>query len=164
MNPAGGLAVVRVTMPEEWGEVAALMRTYLAGLPFEVDFQDVDVELADVAAYYGGDDGGAWLLREAGSPAVGTVALHRFDATRAELKRMYVTPEARGTGGGRALAVAAIGHARALGYDGLLLDTVASLTSAIRIYESLGFVAIDAYRHNPRPDARYFHLDLSAQP
>ena len=41
-----------------------------------------------------------------------------------------------------------------------LLDTVASLTPAIALYESLGFVAIDAYRYNPRPDARYFALDL----
>ena len=42
----------------------------------------------------------------------------------------------------------------------LLLDTVSRLTAAVSLYQSLGFVEIDAYRHNPLDDARYFALDL----
>jgi ribosomal protein S18 acetylase RimI-like enzyme len=73
---------------------------------------------------------------------------------------MYLAPEARGGGHGRALAAEAVVAARSLGYRRLLLDTVASLTAAIAIYEGLGFVEVDAYRFNPQPDARYFALDL----
>jgi putative acetyltransferase len=42
----------------------------------------------------------------------------------------------------------------------MLLDTVARLAPAIAIYEGLGFVEIEPYRHNPLDDARYFALDL----
>ena len=58
--------------------------------------------------------------------------------------------------------MAAIDAARTLGYRRLLLDTVARLAPAVALYESLGFVEIDAYRFNPMPDARYFALDLDA--
>ena len=74
---------------------------------------------------------------------------------------MYLEPAARGTGAGRALAEAAIAAARSLGYRRLLLDTVSRLATAIAIYEALGFVEIDPYRHNPMADARYFALDLT---
>ena len=74
---------------------------------------------------------------------------------------MYLEPAARGSGLGRALAEAAIAAARRSGYRRLLLDTVSRLATAIAIYEALGFVEIDAYRHNPMADARYFALDLT---
>jgi GNAT superfamily N-acetyltransferase len=73
---------------------------------------------------------------------------------------MFVAPSGRGTGAGMALATAAVDAARELGYRRLLLDTVAWMTSAIGIYEALGFVDVPPYRHNPLPDARYFALDL----
>jgi ribosomal protein S18 acetylase RimI-like enzyme len=73
---------------------------------------------------------------------------------------MYVRPAARGRGAGGALAAAAVESARLMGYRRVLLDTVATMTAAIGVYESLGFVEIGPYRHNPRPDARYFALEM----
>ncbi len=141
--------------------VERLIRAYLASLPFEVDFQDLDGELGDLPSSYGPPDGAARLVRGDDGVAVGVVGVRRFDEHDAELKRMYLEPAARGTGAGRALAEAAIAAARSLGYRRLLLDTVSRLATAIAIYEALGFVEIDAYRHNPMADARYFALDLT---
>jgi putative acetyltransferase len=157
-----GVRVDEATTAEDLAEAGRLMRDYLAGLPFVVDFQDVDAELADLGRFYAPPRGAVLLARADGGagPAVGVVGLADHGEVRVELKRMYVAPEARGTGAGRALAEAAIARARALGYRRMLLDTVASLTPAIALYTSLGFVPVDAYRYNPRPDARYFSLEL----
>ena len=62
---------------------------------------------------------------------------------------------------GRALASEAVDASRVLGYQRLLLDTVDTMAAAIAAYESLGFVEIEAYRHNPLDGARYFALDLA---
>ena len=53
---------------------------------------------------------------------------------------MYVGPEARRHGAGRALAEAALAAARRLGYEVVRLDTTKEMVGAIRIYERLGFV------------------------
>ncbi len=155
--------VEQAASPAQWSEAAALIRAYLGELPFEIDFQDLDRELVELASEYGPPSGAGLLARAAdGGGALGFVGVRTFDAAEgdAELKRMYVAPAARGRRVGRALAVGAVHAARQLGYRRLLLDTVASMTTAIGVYESLGFVPIEAYRHNPLPDARYFALDL----
>lgn len=148
------------TSPRDWNETERLMRAYLHGLPFEIDFQDLDRELAALATEYGPPEGAALLVMDDGGYAVGIVGVRRFDERSGELKRMYVAPEARGLGAGRALGAAAVGAARDLGYERLLLDTVSTMTAAIATYMALGFVEVPPYRHNPLPDARYFALDL----
>ncbi len=152
--------VVQAKTPEDWADGERLIRAYLASLPFEVDFQDVEGEMAGLRSMYGLPDGALLLVQDDAGEVVGVVGIRRFDDEDAELKRMYLVPEARGSGLGRAMAEVAVAAARSLGYRRLLLDTVASLTAAIAIYEELGFVEIPAYRHNPLEDARYFALDL----
>jgi GNAT superfamily N-acetyltransferase len=154
------VTIVRAASPAEWADVERLIRAYLAELPFEIDFQDLDRELAELPAEYGPPVGAAFLAIGPVGEAVGVVGVRRFADGDAELKRMFVAPAGRGTGAGTGLATAAVDAARELGYRRLLLDTVAWMTSAIGIYEALGFVDVPPYRHNPLPDARYFALDL----
>jgi GNAT superfamily N-acetyltransferase len=153
--------VVQASTPEGWAAADRLIREYLAELPFEIDFQDLDRELAMLPLEYGPPMGAALLAVE-GDEAVGFVGVRRFADGVGELKRMYVAPAGRGEGTGRALATAAVDAASALGYQELLLDTVASMTAAIATYTALGFTETEAYRHNPLPDARYFRLWLGA--
>ena len=157
------MRVVRAQSAEDWADAERLIRSYLDELPFDIDFQDVDAEVEDLPAHYGWPAGVALLLASEDGERVGVVGVRRFgEAGDAELKRMYVDPAVRGSGAGRALAEAAVEAARSLGYRRLLLDTVASMVAAIAIYEGVGFVGIDPYRHNPLEDARYFALDLAA--
>lgn len=152
--------VVQAKTTADWADVERLMRAYLAELPFEIGFQDVERELAELPTEYGLPSGAALLARDDDGGAVGVVGVRRFDGDDGELKRMYLDPSARGTGLGRALAEVAVIAARALGYRRLLLDTLAWMAPAIAVYEALGFVEIEPYRHNPLEGARYFALDL----
>lgn len=154
--------IVRARSASDWSDVDQLIRAYLAELPFEIDFQDLDRELGELPVEYGPPRGAALLVRAPAGEPVGFVGVRRFDDASAELKRMYLIPAARGTGAGRALGAAAVAAARELGYARLLLDTVDTMTPAIELYRGLGFFEIDAYRHNPLPGARYFALDLAA--
>ncbi len=154
------MLIRRAESARDWDDVDRLVRAYLAELPFEIDFQDVERELADLSAEYGPPHGVALTARDDGGEAVGVVGVRRFDERDAELKRMYVAPEGRGLGTGRALGAAAVSAARELGYERLLLDTVETMVAAIRTYAALGFVEIPPYRHNPLPGARYFACQL----
>lgn len=58
---------------------------------------------------------------------------------------LYVTPEARKTGAGRALMQAAHAHAQANGFARLDLSTARSNHAAQALYESLGWVRDDVF-------------------
>jgi GNAT superfamily N-acetyltransferase len=72
------------------------------------------------------------LVRDLG-PAVG------------ELKRMYVAPEARGQGVGRALLARLEHEARALGLTRLVLETGTRQAEALVLYRAAGFTPIPPY-------------------
>ena len=80
-----------------------------------------------------------------------------------EMKRLYVKPEFRGLGIGRALAEADIEQARKIGYTHMRLDTVPSMEVARQLYVSLGFRRIDSYRYNPIEGAVFMELKLASR-
>lgn len=151
--------ICKVASSEQVAGFERLVRQYLASLPFSLEFQGVDDELADLAGSYGPPEGAAFLATSDGRP-VGCVAIRRLEGEVAELKRMFVTPKARGQGHGRALCEAAIAEARRLGYVEIRLDTVAEMEPAGHIYTSLGFEPTAPYRANPLPTARFYALGL----
>ena len=59
----------------------------------------------------------------------------------AHLYQMWVEPEKRGQGVGRALLDAAIAWARSIGAEALALDVTTGNSKAARLYEAAGFVA-----------------------
>ncbi|GLC25958.1 GNAT family N-acetyltransferase [Roseisolibacter agri] len=81
-----------------------------------------------------------------GDEALGCVALHALAPDTAELKRMYVRPEARGRGVARRLTEHAIAEATARGCVRLRLGTLTTMHAAQRLYLSLGFARIAPYR------------------
>jgi ribosomal protein S18 acetylase RimI-like enzyme len=76
------------------------------------------------------------------------------DALEAYLAELYVTPERRGNGLGRALMEAAIELARAEGADYMDLGTGETDTAARALYESLGF---DNRGGRPDGPVNYFY-------
>jgi ribosomal protein S18 acetylase RimI-like enzyme len=137
-----------------------LFRAYAERLDFDLDFQDFEAEMEALPGPYAPPDG-AILLAEVDGTAVGVVAVQPLnDEGACEMKRLYVDPEVRRQGLGRALALGIIEAAQDLGYDVMRLDTVASMTAARTLYRSLGFEERSAYYHNPLDDAVYMERPL----
>lgn len=80
----------------------------------------------------------AWIAAR-GVERLGSIFCVRDDDTAAKLRLFYLVPEARGTGLGRRLLEACIGHARACGFRELRLWTHESHRSAGRLYAAAGF-------------------------
>jgi putative acetyltransferase len=95
---------------------------------------------------------GTFLIVYRDGLAVGCGALRLLDAEAAELKRMYVSPQARGQGIGRRLLVALEAEARAFGVRRLVLETGIRQIAALALYQATGFRPIPLfgeYRHSP---------------
>ncbi|MCP4548131.1 MAG: GNAT family N-acetyltransferase [bacterium] len=165
-RPGGPVAMIRARTSAQFALAERLIREYASGLLFDLDFQDIDVELADLAAQYA-PPAGALILALADNAAGGCVAIRELPAVDAtdricELKRMYLRPAFRGLGHGRTLLEAAIAEARGLGYRRMRLDSVAHMTEANTLYLARGFKSVAPYRLNPQPDAVYLELDLAS--
>lgn len=141
------------------GPVRELFREYEAGLGIDLSFQQFDLELASLPGAYAAPAGCLLLARVAGELA-GCAGVRPFAPGTAELKRLYVRPHARGLGAARALADAALRHARTRRYARVVLDTLPTMDAALSLYGSLGFRDIEPYRVNPIAGTRFMGLDL----
>jgi len=83
------------------------------------------------------------IARNATGDIVGCGMMKRFDAHTGELKRVFVAPEARGTGTGRALIEARENAARSMGMKRLIADTLTPNVEMRSLYPKLGFVELD---------------------
>ena len=83
---------------------------------------------------------------------VGCAALKLHGDAPAEVKRMWVDPTVRGVGLGRRLLVAVEEEARTEGVTVLHLETNASLTEAIALYRSAGYVEVPPFNGEPYAD------------
>lgn len=151
--------LVHVSSPEEMPLVRRLFEEYAASLNIDLCFQDFERELETLPGGYAPPEG-AIIIAFSDDEPVGCVALRRIENTVCEMKRLYVKPDHRGKGVGRALAGAAIGSARKIGYASMKLDTLRSMTEANALYVSLGFRECAAYRHNPCRNPVYMELSL----
>jgi GNAT superfamily N-acetyltransferase len=143
----------------ELDAVRELMRAYADSLPFDLGFQGFDRELAQLPGDYA-PPRGALLVAHLGDRIGGCVALRPFDGRTCEMKRLFVSPTARGAGLGRLLAEAVIEEARRLGYSAMRLDTTPGMERAQGLYAELGFREIAPYRHNPVDGTRFLELEL----
>ena len=140
------LVVTRSTLtaPVAQALIAALNAELSAAYP-EPGATHFRLEPSDVAP-----GRGAFLVAELAGRPVGCGALRPvgapgLDERTGELKRMYVAPEARGRGIGRALLTALEAEARTLGFTRLVLETGPRQQAALGLYRNAGFAPIDAY-------------------
>lgn len=146
IQPADDLVVVRELVAE-----------YARSLGVDLSFQDLDRELTTLGEFYE-----RILVAHEDSRIAGCVALRHIDDATCEMKRLYVRPEFRGRNLGRTLAEQIIAEARQRGYARMRLDTLPTMTAAIPLYESLGFVEIASYRFNPIVGTRFMELTLAS--
>jgi putative acetyltransferase len=137
---------------QDLAHIRQLFRQYYTWLAdeFGIDmgYQGVEAELASLPGIYAAPRGRLLLLCESGQ-AAGCGAFRPIDEKICELKRMYVKPEFRGKGMGRAIAERLLDEARSCGYELARLDTATFLPEAQALYQSLGFLMIEPYYQVP---------------
>lgn len=140
--------------------VRTLFTAYAESLRISLAYQNFEQELATLPGAYG-PPAGALLLADDGADAapLGCVALRPL-ADLCEMKRLYVTPEGRGRGVGRALVAAVIDAARRQGYSRMRLDTLPELVAAQGLYRDLGFRPVPPYYDTPIAGTLFFELVL----
>jgi putative acetyltransferase len=155
-----GLAFAQAESPAQIGVVRELFLEYERSLGFSLCFQNFDKELADLPGDYASPDG-RLLLAEYEGHLAGCVALHKLSGEVCEMKRLYLRPQFRGKGLGRALADRIIAEAHHIGYTRMRLDTVEPvMKDAVAMYRRIGFVEIPPYCANPIAGALYMELQL----
>ena len=152
---AAGTPLIGDVGPADLDGLRTLFREYVDSLGEHGWLDGFDEELAALPGGYE-----VLLLASVEDRLAGCVALRPLLDGACELKRLYVRPEARGSGTGRALVEAVIARARRLGYETMRLDTLPSLSAARALYESLGFVEIERYNDNPIDGVVFFELPL----
>jgi putative acetyltransferase len=95
------------------------------------------------------------VVRGDAGAALACGGVTRFDEMRGEVKRMYVTPDARGRGLGRLVLAELERHARELGFEALVLETGDRQREALGLYTTAGYARIPCY---PPYDSRALSL------
>ena len=163
-----GLFFYQAQTSTQIAQARELFLEYAQSLGFSLCFQNFDQELSGLPGDYAPPEG-RLLLAEYDGQVAGCVALHKlaseadaeFGSEVCEMKRLYLRPQFRGKGLGRALAERIIAEARQIGYQRMRLDTVEPvMKDAVAVYRRLGFEEIASYRPNPMPGTLYMELKL----
>lgn len=142
-----------VRSAEDLEHAKGLFDAYVKSLGIDLTYQDYATEYSRLPGKYAPPNGELLLAVDiVTNDPVGCVALRPLPsagAKCAEMKRLYIKPEGRGTGAGKALAIEVLKIARALGYEEVKLDTLGSMVAARALYEKLGFTECEAYYETP---------------
>ena len=139
---------IRSWQPDDRQAAAAVIRNALAeyGLGWEPDGADRDV--LEIEEYYLLRGGEFWIVAACGE-IVGTSAYYPCLSGAAEpgnrgenaveIRKMYLTPKARGQGLGRYLLGELERSILARGYQEIWIETASVLTAAVKLYEANGY-------------------------
>jgi GNAT superfamily N-acetyltransferase len=94
---------------------------------------------------------GRLLLGYVEDRPMGIACLKALSDRIGEVKRMYVRPEARNRGLGRALLHRLLDEAQQIGYEQVRLDSARFMVNAHRLYRTSGFREIEPYEGSEIP-------------
>ena len=128
--------------------LAAYAEELSARLNLDFDLKKAgDPELSQMAHPHG-----TFVVARLGDMPVGCVGIKGHGGPVAEVKRMWITPAARGLGLARQMMASAEDAARDLGIQALRLDTNSTLFEAVSLYQDMGWNEIDRFNDDPYPD------------
>jgi GNAT superfamily N-acetyltransferase len=108
---------------------------------------------------------GIFVVAWRGRTPVASGALRRLDEHTAEVKRMYVVPEARRQGVARAVLSHLEEHARTSGYSRLVLETGNEQPEALAFYTASGYRPVTPYGYyRCHPEAHSLGKALAPDP
>jgi GNAT superfamily N-acetyltransferase len=152
---------MEATSQEQYLAAIALFKEYAASLDFDLQFQNFDDELEILPTMYGPPVGCLFLVEDQGQ-YVGCAGLRRIENDwTCEIKRMYIRPQYRGQGVGKALMTRLLHSARSMHYRTIKLDTIGyKMPNAVGLYTSFDFRETVPYNFNPYEGVKYFEREL----
>ena len=148
--PEAQYRISPIRSDDDLAAVVGLFRAYADSLRVDLAYQEFEAELASMPGKYAPPSGALLLARSPDGTPLGSVALRPIAPDGCcEMKRLYVVPQARRLGLGRALVEAILEAAVAIGYRELRLDTLPDMIDAQALYARLGFARIDPYYDTP---------------
>ena len=120
---------------------------------------DVEEALVDAVTDFN-PPRGHFVVAESPTDPLACGAVRFLDEERGEIKRMWVSPPARGQGLATRLLVRLEELVRESGRHVVVLDTNAALTEAIALYEARGYERIARYNDNPHAH-HWFRKELA---
>lgn len=118
------------------------------GVNFDIETM-LEEDMAKLDIYFPPDGRLVLAIKETRVAAIACLKWLRDDV--AEIKRMYVRPEYRGQGVGRALLETLLEEAERIGYPRVRLDSARFMKEAHALYRSAGFAEIEPYPESEIP-------------
>lgn len=143
----------QATTDDDFAQVRVLAERYAVwdvevttglGIPAEdlLSFQH-DYRVEGLRTRYGAPPS-VMLVVSVGDLPLACGAVDLSHPPQAEIKTLFVAPEARGRGFGRLILERLLAEAQAQGFTEVRLETVAFMTDAIRLYRAFGFAECPA--------------------
>jgi len=164
--------IVEASTPAQIAAVRRLFGEYASSLGWDLSDSRISHEMDSLPGPYA-PPRGSLMLAFVGDHPAGVLGLRpvpegcRIAGTGAELagelKRLFVLPEFRRFGVGRALMERAEAEALARDYNGLVLTTSAEMMPLAQgLYDSFGYTETAPYRDDmPWPQIRWMRKDLT---
>lgn len=130
---------ILTTLADPRGEEAALL---IAALSHELNLQRGDGAAVLPASI--GQPQGIFVMAWLGDRAIGCGGVHPLSRDLGEIAAMYVIPEARGLGVGRAILLHLQSRARQLCYRTLRVEAGVDAVPMLRLCDAFGFTRIDS--------------------
>lgn len=108
-------------------------------------FGTSDLEVIAMSRHYNDNSASRYFVAMIEGTIVGGAGIAGFNGshTICELRKLFLLPESRGLGIGKKLTEDCLTYAKNKGYESCYLDTLATMKSAIALYEKLGFEYLD---------------------
>jgi len=134
--------------------VKDLVFSTLRSYGLQPDPSTTDSDLEDLEKHYF-QARGWFAVLESEERIVGSYRLFCVDSLTCELRKMYLSPQCRGSGYGKRLLEDALLKALDLGYHAVTLETASVLKEAISLYIKYGFQPYEAAHLSPRCDQAF---------
>jgi ribosomal protein S18 acetylase RimI-like enzyme len=124
---------------------------------FTADSRYLYSDLENPEDFYAQNRGAFNTLQDSDGNLIGTVGFTEVAPGVCELKKFYLSPLLRGQGLGKILLQEMFKQAKKMGFQKMILQTNTAMTTAIGLYEKMGFQKLKT--QSLSPDAVYYAKD-----
>ena len=109
-------------------------------------FGPSDAEVLAMSQHYNAHTRSGYFVARLNDNIIGGGGIAAFNGSTdiCELRKLFILPEGRGKGIGKAISEYCLNYARHKGYQQCYLDTLSNMKAAIALYKKIGFVRLDA--------------------